>query len=215
MTVPLGTCELCTEFADPRTAPFGVNRTIYRSADTVAMPTLGCFRAGYILVCPITHVTSTAQLGAPGFRRFITDLRHLRTTVEATYGPSVVFEHGMRTHDQRAGGCVDHAHMHLLPANDAVAMSLAAALEGGERSMLSELRSWRDEAYLMASGLASESIQVIRSPRVRSQHLRRISAGALGLSDRYDWGLFPQAETMTATVETLRPRLLIAEEGDR
>jgi hypothetical protein len=122
-----------------------------------------------------------------------------------------MFEHGMSP-GCSSGGCIDHAHMHIVPATDVVATALLAA------SSFSPVHSWEsladrsDAAYLLISLPGEEGYRWAAPPlALQSQHLRRVVAGALGVED-YDWAVASFLDTIVSTNNRLAPALRAAYE---
>jgi len=103
------------------------------------------------------------------------------------------------------GACIDHAHIHAVP----VACADAAGESLIERYALTRMGRWDDRGDLTGPGYLwvrdSVGREFIGSGEgVTSQAGRRAVADALGLSDRWDWAVFPEARNVEATVRTIR-----------
>jgi hypothetical protein len=109
------------------------------------------------------------------------------------YGDSVVcFEHGMdRSSPNLSGGCVDHAHLHLLPCGTALAESLKNKLSpsAGAGSLLELKQKYKSGPYiLIKSDILNPKIQLLQCGDVfPSQYLRKLAASLAGRPSEWDW----------------------------
>ena len=125
----------------------------------------------------------------------------------ASYGPCVVFEHGSSSPLARGGGCIDHAHLHLLPTDLPFAELTSAedelpAVEGVEG--LHVLQG--DDPYLFVEGQDGSAFAG-KVGRLPGQHLRRRLATQMGVPDEWDYDVFRHEDRIRAGIETLRERL--------
>jgi diadenosine tetraphosphate (Ap4A) HIT family hydrolase len=200
-------CELCAEFAggDPPINVAGMAARLIRPADRVAVfPALGSFVEGYILVCPRRHVRSVASAG-PDLHEFLMVYREIHRIVESEYGPTMTYEHGMgHIEADSAGGCVEHAHLHIVPATFSQTHEVRrrSGIIGPQHSWDS-LDFWAGRPYLLLASGGDDPFVVEPPPGLRSQHFRRVTADVLEVSDHYDWAVEPGASRMRATWERL------------
>jgi diadenosine tetraphosphate (Ap4A) HIT family hydrolase len=97
-----------------RLLPTGRSRFIAETPRLIAVPTFGCFVAGYLLIVPRIHTLSFGQLDAETLTEADELIRSLTGRIEAAYGlPVLGFEYG---NNQPGGRRIEHAHWHLLPS---------------------------------------------------------------------------------------------------
>jgi ATP adenylyltransferase len=197
-------CELCVEFLS-RVCPFlspPRNRFLFESDDFLVFPSLGSFVEGYLLVCPRSHKPSLAGLDGPSILRLGELLDHTKRIVEAAYGSVIMFEHGMASCERRAGGCIDHAHLHIVPADIDLTTILSQRFPSRQLSDLSDLLRWEERPYLLFQ--KDDRRLVCDVPdNLPSQFIRRHIASALDLEDRWDWGAYLGIAEMENTMQKL------------
>jgi diadenosine tetraphosphate (Ap4A) HIT family hydrolase len=77
------------------------------------MPSLGQITEGHLLVAPVRHYLSLADIPSAHRGELEALLTKARDILRAAYGSCISFEHGVRS---GSGGCgISHAHMHLVP----------------------------------------------------------------------------------------------------
>lgn len=81
----------------------------------VVVPSKGALVPGWVLVVPIDHVLTLAELPQPSRSPFAALVARVEARLLATVGPSVLFEHGPAAVGRSAGCGVDHAHLHVVP----------------------------------------------------------------------------------------------------
>src|ERR1700722_7409348 len=90
-------------------------RTLLETRDFFVVPSLGALIAGHILLLPKAHYYSVGEIPAEKLAEFERLARYARTIVRETYGQCSEFEHGCIQGVGKAGACIDHAHLHLIP----------------------------------------------------------------------------------------------------
>ncbi len=136
-------------------------------------------------------------------------LRELRRRLSTLYGRAFcVFEHGAACPVYRAGACIDHAHIHVLPVRCDVTSSLSTF--GASRiSGFSELRSFvsgGSRSYIYYEPEPDVRIVYSCDERVPSQLMRRLICQRLGIGHDWDWRvspLFDEAARFVARWQTV------------
>jgi len=209
---PLPSCCFCSELSsgllpeEYRLLAARSRRIVAASPSFVAMPSVSPLAAGHVLVLPLQHVTSLARLSVVELGELAGFAANLGQRVEHAFGPVFFFEHGVS--QDRAGACgVDHAHLHVVPLDPAVAASVEQvvaaqyATAGATELVGLATRVSRRESYL-AYGHHLDSLRYAVAPDIQSQYLRRLIAQARG-QPAWDWReLFGWSE-FARTVEAL------------
>lgn len=113
-------CEFCEELSNPSTSRFGqlyrgkaTNRIIDQEEGFVAMPTLGQLFKGSLLILPVQHLETMAQVPSASIDSLFILIKRLEEQLQS-FGLPVLFEHGAKY--SNGGGCgIHHAHLHLVP----------------------------------------------------------------------------------------------------
>jgi diadenosine tetraphosphate (Ap4A) HIT family hydrolase len=196
-------CELCSEFQDGK---FPYDRSIdsrILGSDkfSVTLPTLGCFVEGYVLVCPFDHFRSIAAVDAEEIGGLLTRFKEVRELVEERFGETVVFEHGM-SETGSGGGCIDHAHLHILPSTPDIQRSLLSVTTFSSPIPWEEISKMSHEEYLLLSLPEDKGFRMAPiPPGLTSQEFRRRAAENLGVE--YDWALNPCYPNISMTIDSL------------
>lgn len=183
-------------------SPF--DRVLRRGPGVVLAPTVGTIVPGYLLAVTIAHRFNFGELGADELRDevepwLLCQLADLRSRFHADY---VVFEHGSTGETERYGGCVVHAHMHLVPGGPELAEMLLGASGGWEEveGLAALSRHARSGyAFLGFGGRA----WAIEQPDFPGQWVRRVIARWAGVPDDWDWQLFRGEDQLRATLAAL------------
>jgi diadenosine tetraphosphate (Ap4A) HIT family hydrolase len=109
-----------------------------------AIPTLGCFVPGYLLVVPRQHVLTFGQLAADAQAEAQDLLTALAERLGQVYGlPVLGFEYGLASAGVRR---IEHAHWHLLPSEADLAGRLDEQVPGRRIKALTDLPE--DHSYI-------------------------------------------------------------------
>ncbi|MCX5007782.1 HIT domain-containing protein [Streptomyces sp. NBC_00638] len=185
------------EFCSPRNSEHWFNAPVATTEDFSAIPSVGSFVPGYLLVIPKRHLFSSSQLPQDlkrAFSQFITDLSsHLQSLYSS---PVTIFEHGAsESLNDKSSSCVSHAHVHLVPGD----YDLVSHMPDSGKSYASLddfMEPRREYPYLMCS----HSGRVHCYPDLPiSQYYRRAVATALGKPDSWDYAAFPYWDNLRQT----------------
>jgi diadenosine tetraphosphate (Ap4A) HIT family hydrolase len=180
--------------------------------------TIGHMTAGYLQVCPRTHIASAAELQGIAAAEFDAAADAIRTSFANVYGTAgIVFEHGRIRDDEQAEGG-HHAHVHFVPrAVDLLPAILAVGVSSVQVKNWQEVRTMRmtmsrNAAYLYyASGDGGHVFPLTDSGLVPPHFLRTCLAAALGQPGIADWRGYPGTALFNRTraqiLETLCDKL--------
>lgn len=178
---------------------------IFESVSFVAVAGLGAIEEGYVLLMPKQHNYCMGQLDNSNLGNLIRLKDQMKTLVQYVYGNAVLIEHGMTSCDP-AGGCIDHAHIHIVPSRVNFRSYFSSALIEKKITSLFDLQILYQEdiPYLFYednSGLLSAYFTESKFP---SQYFRRIWAREVGDPDAWDWSVFPEEVRVAKTISKLR-----------
>jgi diadenosine tetraphosphate (Ap4A) HIT family hydrolase len=193
-------CDIADGFAS---AQLPENRVIAQDRLVFAKPALGQFVEGYILIISREHLRAFGAMNSEGLAEVELFKQKLCQSLRRAYGADIlVFEHGCgQSMTQRAGACIDHAHLHVLP------LPLHVPLE---RALTRRFRTWkigslRDLAtHEKANGpyiyLESKDKCLLFEVDVElpSQYMRRLICAEGGMADIWDWRDHPFRERISA-----------------
>jgi diadenosine tetraphosphate (Ap4A) HIT family hydrolase len=185
--------------------PWAARPVLAELGGAVAIPSIGALAPGHTLICPAEHYRSS--LACPReLREEISELTRLvRGRLEsATQLPTHVFEHGSPHDGSRIACSIEHAHVHVLPADIDVRERVATLAEWiAVKDGLESLRAAVGNAeYLFYEAPTGERAIATTTTGLPSQLLRRVFAEALGLEE-WNWRIQPAVERMRRTAELM------------
>ena len=211
-------CGFCAELSDTDTSNNLMkteiapalsidSRIMYETENYVVIPTIGCFVKGYVLIVSKQHYDCAGKMS----KSSIMELCHLTLKVIAaikkSYGvDSIVFEHGAVSCANRFGGCINHAHIHIVPCMESVLGELEK--RPVRLQMLSSLtdiaqKANRGEPYLFFRDVDDKKY-FVESDIMISQFFRQLLAKKHGVSNKWDWRQNFFLDNMRLTMYTLK-----------
>ena len=199
-------CHLCAQLAgDPDGdllhgqlgRPSYIRRALDVTESFSLIPSLGALAPGHVLLCPRKHVRSLAAL--PG--EFTAELglavaRSLELVERVWSLPVHQFEHGNAARGVRVNCTVEHAHLHLVPADARIEEQLSSeaawlTIDDGVGALQAATGG---REYLFYSPPGGTSRVAFRASPFPSQLLRRVFAQRLGQPESWDWRDQPRPE---------------------
>lgn len=187
------------------------SRVMYETDHFVVVPTLGALVEGYVLVMSKAHYESIRLIPKELFSELDEIVYKVKSVIWSTYQKKVVcFEHGAVSCSNKFGGCIDHAHLHMVPCDKALSEtiqefgmkllpipSFGALLDvvGGNQPYL----YWED---------LDESKYVIQDDFIPSQFFRKIVADYYSVAEQWDWRQELNLENLLKTYQTLYPKFV-------
>ena len=97
------------------------SRVMYETENYVVIPTIGCFVEGYVLIVSKQHYDCAGQMALSSIEELCQLIWKVVSAIKQTYGlDCIVFEHGAISCTNKFGGCINHAHIHVVPCNGSV-----------------------------------------------------------------------------------------------
>jgi diadenosine tetraphosphate (Ap4A) HIT family hydrolase len=195
--VDSGDCEFCSPVG--RSEWF--NRPVAVDEDrAMAIPSLGSFRPGYLLVVPVTHVTASCRIPTGDKARFAAFVSDLVSQLTLLYRTQVtIYEHGAcLSNDKSQSACVNHAHVHLIPGHYDLTTEAPSEV-CKHNSFVDFLEEGQSDSYLMLQDPGGPLLSFQDKPR--SQFFRRIIAQRMGIPDYWDYAMFPFFDNVKRTYQ--------------
>ena len=208
-------CDFCNEFSGGTDNSFSQvyrerlnTRILFRSADFAIVPSMGQIVEGYLLIIPLSHYTSVADM-PPDLIHELSDLCDgVRSFLSKIYGGCLFFEHGVRGID--SGGCgIDHAHLHAVPLAhpsepiDALRKAFSLKAINGIHEIANQ--GTLNSSYLFYEGLNGRS-WITPVEFIPSQYLRKQLAETIG-TNLWNWRDCGIEETLIRSVARLSKTL--------
>jgi diadenosine tetraphosphate (Ap4A) HIT family hydrolase len=201
--------------------PIKEGRVIYQGDNFFIFSTLGSMGImGYVLIASNEHYEGSGDIPEELHGELNDLVAKTRARVRETYGKSAaVFEHGPRVGMCGWGGCIDHAHLHVVPGVDLTnpfAISLIERLdENGRFYRVDRTEGFKRTMDIFRHG--KTSYVMLETPEGRrlvsevnfpgpSQWLRKLTGESIGAGNRWNWRAYPDYETAMRTVEDLAGR---------
>ncbi len=169
--------------------------SVLESENFFVFPSLGQIVEGYLLICSKEHYLSCSEIPQGQFLEFLDVKERVRTMLAQNYTDPIFFEHGCASQDRdkRAGCCVEHAHMHSVPANVDLVDAIEKNFKGRKIGALSEIKELYMKAipYFYYENQKGQKYIFELHERAPSQYLRQVLAVKLGLPERWDWRTCP------------------------
>lgn len=200
-TPEVNDCPFCGISNGPRSS-FDLSTPIDEHGDVLLRPDLGMLMPGHLLAITEGHLTSFAQLGSERLRVVDELLNSYETTLAQQFGKYFRIEHGSDNIKMRgSGACIDHAHTHLVPADEDVGPYIQDQLPWQELDSYEDLSEFKGSPYVYLGRLAMH--YVIPDPRLNGQWVRRQVAAVRGL-EHWDWALFDSSNEIHATFDGIK-----------
>ncbi len=191
-----GLCVFCTVVGGSVDERPPHDRILYSSRHFALVPALGSLVPGHLLLVSREHARSFAAMGTAILSEyemvFLRYCRHLRVNpwdvLEA--------EHGATSAD-RAGSCIEHVHVNLLPGlidcADVLDSLLPPLPNIGSLDQLATV----EVPYALTR--TRQALRVYDATGAPSQFIRRRICERLGRDD-WDWALFPGHDNIRKTL---------------
>ncbi|USX56222.1 HIT family protein [Lentzea sp. HUAS12] len=182
-------------------------RLLRETADFLAIADISPLVVGHIIVVPRRHLLSFGAIPDVHRPQLGTLVADLSATLIEHVGVPVLLEHGTDSASD-GGGCVSHAHLHLVPAALDWREPLAR-YRLTEVSSLDELSYWaeRDRPYIYAGAPSGAGLVADELIDIPKQYLRIEIARQLGLPGRvWDWRQHILSDNLTETVALFQSR---------
>lgn len=158
----------------------------------LAVPSIGAYLEGWLLVVPYRHTIALADLTECERIEFDMLAHEAEQLVIGRYGRTVMFEHGPAMRGRSAGCGVDHAHLHIVPINMVLHEAVTTDEDGRKLEWRPATQPW--DAHIEHSiGLDYLFVREVdgtawltATPAAPSQLFRRAIAEYLG-EQNWDW----------------------------
>lgn len=192
-------------------------RVLHETDNFLVVPTIGQMGIeGYLLVLSKEHKIGVGDVADSQHKELRDVVDHTRSVLQQQYGvPSLVFEHGPRVCGVRGGGCLDHAHLHVVPGVTIAKPLLEELLVGLEEAdhffkveriegfkRVADIYAARKTSYLYVDDPSKFSLVTEVNTHIPSQFLRRIIAEQKKI-DVWDWAVDPDYKTFHRTFDRL------------
>lgn len=202
----LDTCRFCYYGSQKSENCSSENEVISSSENYYAISSIGALVEGWTLIIPKKHCCSMKLIYSR--EDFIMFANSIIKALFSCYGPLIIFEHGPNREGSETSCGTNHAHVHLVPYH-----SLHSQLEKTnmkwENCQFSKISNMVGDNEYLLYGEATNSwddfsgqVHILEKPI--SQFFRQIIAQDLGISEKYNYKLYPDSTLTKKTVEKLK-----------
>ncbi|HIH21919.1 MAG: hypothetical protein QT12_C0007G0025 [archaeon GW2011_AR21] len=198
-------CAFCKEF---RTGVIELKdivlkrKVLHESKHFVVFPSLGQITEGYLLIVPKKHHLSIASIPKTQFGELEKVVEKVKKVLAENYCSPIIFEHGCASETKRAGCCIDHAHLHAVPAKASIAGELARKFKSSKIKDYKSLALAKKKPYFFVEEEGSKRLFQIPNA-VPSQYIRKLLAFKIGEWLKWDWRVYLGIEELKATEKKL------------
>ncbi|MFC1697582.1 hypothetical protein ACFL1H_04575 [Nanoarchaeota archaeon] len=194
---------------------------LFETDNFFVTPTIGQMNIeGYLLLCSKKHYLGVGDIPDKYHNELEELLENTRKLISSEYNSdTLVFEHGPKVGCFRGGGCLDHAHLHILPLNYDIITPLITYLFKGlqvkdfykleridDLQRLNEISQEQNSSYLMVEDAEHKRYVTEVNFFIPSQYLRQIVASKLERSEIWNWRTHPDYETFEKTILRLKDK---------
>lgn len=198
--------------------PYKDGRVVYETPNFFVSSALGSMDIqGYLLIVSKEHYLGTGDIPSSEINELDDLIQLTRQTIEKNFGKkSIVFEHGPKVGLCGWGGCIDHAHLHVVPGVDitrSFSHDLIQRLEEKDQFY----RVDRTTGFRIARDISEKgkTSYVVLEPQTgerficevgfqgQSQWLRRLVADSIQ-SPYWNWRAHPFMDRALKTAELMR-----------
>ena len=191
----------------------GINeRTIYRSKNFFVIPATGQFVKGYLLIMPIAHIMSNAELEQEALNEFKEVLSDVELLLRMTYGKEVlVWENGSgHSGIGKAKDSIVHSHVHIAPSSSTSDTISEVSGFPFTEICLENLQFYNQNSYLLVRTPDKEHWLINDDPAlyIPRQYVRQILAEEYNVpGDMWNWRKYPFVDKLHQTVVDIQQML--------
>ena len=180
------------------------DKIIWKNESFVLIPAKGSLVEGYLLIIPIKHYYSLADL-PPNILSNLSKIKSIiRRILTEYFTRPIFFEHGALSQTNLAGSSIRHAHLHCVPFQ----VDLTHRLQLSHRlRRIDKFEDIANQLMINQSYIYFENQDqgkfIFDDVSVPSQYLRRVIAEELGISDQWDYAIFPFEQKVISTLKVL------------
>jgi diadenosine tetraphosphate (Ap4A) HIT family hydrolase len=175
--------------------------------EAFAVVALGPVSVGNVMVLPTTHVRALAQLDEMELRKLVPLVDILARRIEAQFGSVMMFEHGMSAEpSEQDSGCIDHAHLQLVPTEFNLVPHVEAELGIGQSiANLTSLSRFATAAtYLYVTAPSRRDGVVVQDVQLPAQYMRKLYTRLGNRDSEWNWRKHPRCDWIAETRSRIR-----------
>ena len=203
-------CVFCRMRFDAELSSDPANELLYSGDFHYVLCGLGAWMPGYVLLVTHRHFDNFSLSPDESQSEFNSLFAKIERLFLSEFGEVTIFEHGAIDDKRRAGGCINHAHIHFVAKNV---------------DLCGELKRDFDPISIPDRGVAARHLPSVRGPYLyvkqkdqrgqmflvdqplATQFLRQKVASKIGMHEYWDYKLHPFEENIIKTIGLLRGKI--------
>ena len=179
---------------------------IFESRNFVVVPSLGQIVEGYLLIASKKHFISIGEMPSELYPELEAVQEKVRKVLSANYGIPLFFEHGPVSVAKKGGCCVEHCHLHAVPAKIEILDELKKHFKCRKIKDFSALKRQfnKKKQYFFYESNSGQRFVFELPPAVPSQYIRKVIANKIGSPEKWDWKTCPGADEFIRTIKKLK-----------
>ncbi len=161
------------------------DQVLWANKYVVLVPTLGMITPGYFLLVNRQHLINFSYLSDHELLALERSFKFLAPRLGEVFGEYLFFEHGPNGTGCQGGGCVSHAHAHLIPLSRKMRSKLLEQFMWTKLSGLQDIKNYQRDAYMLLG--TQDGFYLTVAPSVQSQWVRRQLAATLQGPRHWNW----------------------------
>jgi ATP adenylyltransferase len=208
-------CTFCSQFKLKKqnnltSIIFGknFNRILYEDDFFVVIPALGQIVEGYLIIVPKDHYDSISRIPKELYETFLCLKEKIFIAISKEYTEPIFFEHGSFADSNLGGGCINHGHIHVVPANVDITDVLATTFDLFTINGIEAL--WKlkpNSAYLYYENEHSDAYYTPVYKLLPCQYFRRLIAQGIGKPHIWNWHYYIGKKELISTVNRLKGKI--------
>lgn len=185
-----------------------INTVILESNNFKVIPALGQFVEGYLLILSKSHFYSIGGIPNSLAGELIAIKNEVANLLKTHYCSPIFFEHGASSSGFKAGCCIDHAHIHAIPAKLDLLPYLLSNYNLEKMNNFNKMFDFgqKDIPYLFYENSKDEQFicSIDINNELPTQYLRKIVAKELNIAKYHDWRSYSFLENIEKTILKLK-----------
>jgi diadenosine tetraphosphate (Ap4A) HIT family hydrolase len=203
-------CVFCRMKFDDDLSSEPANELLYSGKYHYVISGLGAWVPGYVLLVTNQHFDNFSLAPDETQGEFMSLFADIERLFLAEFGEVTIFEHGAIGDEKRAGGCINHAHVHFVARNVDLCRELKQqfrpiAIRNGGSSSRHLPRLATPYLYVKQQDEPPQAFRVERP--LPTQFLRQKVASQISMEDYWDYKLYPFDENIEKTIGIFRGRI--------
>jgi diadenosine tetraphosphate (Ap4A) HIT family hydrolase len=203
-------CVFCRMKFDEDLSGDPANELLYSGEFHYVLCGLGAWVPGYVLLVTHRHFDNFCRSPDESRSEFDSLFAKIEKLFVREFGEVTIFEHGAIDDKRRAGGCINHAHIHFVAKNVDLCGELKQQFS--QISIPNGVSFARHlpplgAPYLYVKQRDEEGQLFLVDQPLATQFLRQKVASRIGMDKYWDYKLYPFEENIMKTIGLLRGKI--------